>query len=198
MLHFLKGILIALHIISAPVSPTISSNLQVNSSTTIVDQTKVNKTTIQPTYNDLCRKYAQIDADSSGKGSESVAPVHYSLISSHYSVSDDSCYFELHYQMNINYRGQTIISQVYQLYGIPISEMNFDIRYNNNNSAEEAECNIPETIYVGAINDCKYHGLTTTTNNYGQTFVIAKYGFNDSPPMSYQDYKDLLEKRMTN
>jgi hypothetical protein len=150
--------------------------------------------TIPPTTlsnTEMCKKHAQLAADSAG----SAAHVFYSVQSYHYSNVDNVCYFELHYQMNITYQGNKYIYQVYNLGAESLSEMkaypDFGLSY------QEASCDVPETNYYGAMTDCKYYGLIFSTQN-GYTSISNQYALSGAPPMSYSDYEALVQKRMNN
>lgn len=153
-------------------------------------------------YVDMCKQYAQKVADfDSTSGS-----LYYSVQSYHYSNTDNACYFELHYQMEINYQGNIIVSQVYQLEAESADNLKsfFDIVGSSSAGTQEASCIVPETYYNGATTNCKYYGLEPYTtslvngNTYTSFYVKNSMFGNNIPPMSYSDYKALVQKRMNN
>jgi hypothetical protein len=168
------------------IQPVVSTTQDSNNNTIPT----ISSTTLSNT--EMCKKHAQLVADSAG----SAAHVFYSVQSYHYSNVDNVCYFELHYQMNTTYQGNKYISQVYHLEAVSLSQM--EAYPDLGLSYQEASCIVSEKNYYGATTDCEYYGLIFSTQN-GYTLISNKYDMSGgAPPMSYSDYEALVQKRMNN
>ena len=181
------GIIILLVIIGYFVFNNSSQNSN-NTTSTILPTTLSNE--------EICKQYAQKAADVSNNANSTYSSVQ----SYHYSNIDDTCYFEIHYQFSV--KGFST-SQVYTLKAQSISLIKgLTAGMMEGFSIDEASCIVSEIYYDGSTKtNCTYYGLIFSKQpKYNYTIIENKNSLvgDNTVPMSYSDYKALVQRRMSN
>lgn len=151
----------------------------------------------------LCSQGAQIYANSLNQSalqlsqSSNIPSSSYFLVISHYAVSKDTCYFELHYQIPFppKYGG---ISDDYAL-DVTSGLSKYLMDNKAVGATEVADCATQQNTNNTAANNsttCHYYDPVEKPGSGGFSYWVPQYSPNNAPPMSQQDFQSLVQRDM--